>query len=420
MELVDAPHSKCGTFGFVGSSPTAPTYLMETYKRFPISLVRGKGSWVWDKAGKKYLDAVAGIATCCLGHSDDALRRALTKQLNKIQHVSNLFHIPEQELLAELLIKQSCADKAFFCNSGAEANEAAIKLARKYGHQIRGINEPIILTAQASFHGRTLAALSATGQKIYHKGFEPLVKGFHFFEYNNINSFKELFYKLEENGPQVAAVLIEPLQAEGGIFPGNKDFFKNLKDICLKNKVLLIFDEVQTGIGRTGKWWGYQNLDIEPDAFTLAKGLGGGHAIGALLVRHHADIFKPGDHATTFGGNPFACKAAIIVIEEIRKRNLIQNVKIRSSQLQQGLNNIVNLFPNYLIQTRGTGLIQGLVIKDESNLTSNDFIRFALDQRLLLIPAGPKVIRVVPALTINETEINEILKRIKKTFSNLV
>ncbi len=415
MELVDAPHSKCGTFGFVGSSPTAPMSLMETYKRFPLRIFRGKGSWVWDENGSKYLDCVAGIATCCLGHSDNALRRSLGKQLNKIQHVSNLYHIKEQEDLAEYLVEHSCADKVFFCNSGAEANEAAIKLARKYGNQVKGAKKPIIISAKSSFHGRTLASLSATGQPIYHKGFEPLLEGFEFFNYNNIDSFRNLIDKLESNGHSISAVLIEPLQAEGGIHPGEKSFFKKLKEICTKRKILLIFDEVQTGVGRTGKLWGYENLGIEPDAFTIAKGLGGGHAIGALLVKNAIDLLKPGEHASTFGGNPFACNAGLTVLKEIEKRKLLTNVNDRGIQLKEGLKNIINLFPEYLQETRGLGLIQGLVIKNNSELTSQEVIIDALKENLLLVSAGPKVIRIVPPLIIKEREINILLERIKKT-----
>ena len=412
MELVDAPHSKCGTFGFVGSSPTAPTYLMGTYQRLPIRIRKGNGCWVWDEFGNKYLDAVAGIATCSLGHSHKRLKRVLTKQLSKIQHISNLYEIPEQEELAKWITKNSCFSSVFFCNSGAEANEAAIKLARKYGQQHRGINRPIILSAKESFHGRTLAALSATGQEKYHKGFEPLVDGFDFFEFNNINSFRYKFKELERNAPKVAAVLIEPLQGEGGVNLPDQSFFKELRHICSKNEVLLIFDEVQTGMGRTGTLWGYEQTNIEPDAFTLAKGLGGGHAIGALAIKDHADVFIPGDHASTFGGNPFACKAGITVGEEIIRKNLLKNVINQGSYLNQGLTDIVNLFPNEFKEVRGIGLIQGLVIKESSDLIALDIVKAALKEKLLLVAAGSKVVRMVPPLIINRNEIKEIIKRL--------
>ncbi len=416
MELVDAPHSKCGTFGFVGSSPTAPTALMGTYQRLPLSIVRGKGCWVWDEKGKKYLDAVAGIATCSLGHSDNAMRRALTLQLNQIQHVSNLYRISEQEELAHWLSDKSCADKVFFCNSGAEANEAAIKLARKHGHNKRGIDHPVILTSKASFHGRTLATLSATGQPKYHKGFEPLVNGFEFFSYNNLQSLEVLIENLERNGPSIAAVLIEPLQGEGGVNPGDPKFFKKLREICSKNNFLLIFDEVQTGMGRTGKLWGYEHLGIMPDAFTLAKGLGGGHAIGALLVQKHADLFAKGEHASTFGGNPFACKAALTVAEEIERRDIINNVHNRGVQLQNGLKELVKKFPKSLKGVRGLGLIQGLVLQDETTLTAQTIVQRALNERLLVVAAGSKVIRMVPPLIIKENEIRQLLKKLENTF----
>ncbi len=420
MELVDAPHSKCGTSGFVGSSPTAPISLMDTYQRIPLKLIQGKGVWVWDEKGKKYLDAVAGIATCSLGHSDRSLRKALSSQLQKIQHVSNLYEIPEQEDLAQWLVKKSCASKVFFCNSGAEANEAAIKLARKYAHIKRNIERPVILCAKSSFHGRTLAALSATGQPKYQKGFEPLIEGFEFFEFNNESSFKELHNLIEINGPRIAAVLIEPLQGEGGIYPGEKIFFKYLRDICTQNNILLIFDEVQTGMGRTGNLWGYEYLNIEPDVFTIAKGLGGGHAIGALLVKESANIFQKGDHASTFGGNPFACKAGITVAKEIERRNLVKNAKERGKQLEHELLKLIKLFPEHLKEIRGLGLIQGLVIKERSTLKSQIVVNQAINEGLLIVPAGEKVIRMVPPLIINERQINTLIKKLRVTLERIL
>ena len=419
MELVDAPHSKCGTFGFVGSSPTAPTSLMKTYQRFLLDLIKGKGSWVWDKKGEKYLDAVAGIATCSLGHSDKALIKALSKQLRKLQHVSNLYGIPEQEELAQWLTSNSFAKSAFFCNSGAEANEAAIKLARKYGHIKRNIDNPIILCSKESFHGRTLAAVSATGQPKYHKGFEPMVNGFKFFSFNNNKSFENLFDDLEKAGPSIAAVLIEPIQGEGGINIGDKSFFELVRAKCTSSNVLLIFDEVQTGMGRTGTLWGYEQLGIEPDVFTLAKGLGGGHAIGALLVNELADVFQPGDHASTFGGNPFACRAALTVGEEIRKRDLLKKITERGNQLKEGLVNLSSKYSDIIISTRGVGLIQGLVLNDNIKTTSLDIVQSALEEKLLLVSAGQKVLRIVPPLTITKKEINELLSRLDKCMMKL-
>ncbi|WP_320674993.1 aspartate aminotransferase family protein [Prochlorococcus sp. MIT 1341] len=399
----------------MGSSPTAPTALMETYNRLPIAFTRGKGCWLWDSNGNCFLDAVAGIATCSLGHSDRALRRELSKQLNRLQHVSNLFRIPEQEELAKWLVKNSCAQKVFFCNSGAEANEASIKLSRKYGHLIRNIENPIILSAKSSFHGRTLAALSATGQTKYHEGFGPLVKGFEFFSFNDIQSIERLLYRLEAEGPKVASVLIEPIQGEGGVNPGTKIFFKRLRELCDEYKVLLIFDEVQIGMARSGHWWGYQELGVEPDAFTIAKGLGGGHAIGALLVKEKADLFSPGDHASTFGGNPFACKAGLTVAKEIEKRKLLSNVQARGKQITSGLVQLINEFPHELKEVRGWGLLQGLVIQEDSTLIAEQLVKAAIKERLLIGSAGRKVVRIIPPLTITSNEVKKILIRLKSS-----
>ncbi|MFL0790600.1 MAG: aspartate aminotransferase family protein [Prochlorococcus sp.] len=392
---------------------------MNTYGRLPLTLVRGKGCWVWDEQGRRYLDAVAGIATCSLGHSDRALRRTLSRQLRRLQHVSNLYLIPEQEELARWLVDNSCADSVFFCNSGAEANEAAIKLARKHGHQRLGIDRPVILTAEASFHGRTLAAVSATGQPKYHKGFEPMVEGFHPFPFNDLAAFRTCLEQLDAAGPRVAAVLIEPLQGEGGVIPGNPEFFQGLRSLCSERRILLIFDEVQIGMGRSGHWWGYQALGVEPDAFTLAKGLGGGHAIGALLVKQNADVFEPGDHASTFGGNPFACQAGLTVAREIERRKLLENVSQRGEQLQQGLDELVRKFPRHLSGVRGWGLLLGLRLQEQSSLMAPAVARAALDDQLLLVAAGAKVVRFVPPLVISAAEVRELLHRLETTLERL-
>ena len=392
---------------------------MGTYGRFPLSLTRGNGCWVEDDQGVRYLDAVAGIATCTLGHSDRAMRKALTRQLRRLQHVSNLYEIPEQTELASWLVHHSCADSVFFCNSGAEANEAAIKLVRKHGHTVRGIERPVILTARASFHGRTLAAVSATGQPRYHQGFEPMVEGFENFTYNDLESFKTLLTKLEAHGPRVAGVLIEPLQGEGGVNPGDPAVFKAIRELCTANNILLIFDEVQVGMGRCGTLWGYERIGVEPDAFTLAKGLGGGHAIGALLVKKHADHFVPGDHASTFGGNPFACRAGLTVARELQRRHLLRNVQQREAQLHDGLQALVERFPTLLQGCRGWGLLQGLVMQPNCGHAAVDVVKEALKQRLLLVPAGPQVVRMVPPLVINQREVNTLLKRLDATLSAL-
>ena len=393
---------------------------MNTYNRFPLTLVRGRGCWVWDDQGRRHLDAVAGIATDTLGHSDRALRRSLGRQLRRLQHVSNLYRIPEQDALATWLVQHSCADSVFFCNSGAEANEAAIKLARKHGHLNRGIDRPRILTASASFHGRTLAAVSATGQPRYHQGFEPMVEGFDYFPYNDIHAFESLLERHEANGPAVAAVLLEPLQGEGGVHPGDAGFFKRLRHLCSERNILLILDEVQVGMGRSGRLWGYEQLGIEPDAFTLAKGLGGGHAIGALLVNAKADVFEPGDHASTFGGNPFACTAGLTVAQEIQRRGLLRNVEERGQQLQQGIQGLVARYPQLLQGVRGWGLLQGLVLHQDCGVTAPQLAKAAIEQRLLLVAAGATVLRMVPPLVISANEVRQLLRRLDATLAELV
>jgi acetylornithine aminotransferase len=391
---------------------------MDTYSRFPLSLVRGKGLWLWDNEGRRYLDCVAGIAVCTLGHSDPVLRRNLSHQLGTLQHVSNLYRIPEQEALARAICERSCADKVFFCNSGAEANEAAIKLARKHGHVVRGIERPLILTAEASFHGRTLAAVTATGQPKYHQGFEPLVEGFRYFPYNDIAAFESLLADCETEGPRVAAVLLEPLQGEGGVNPGDPAFFQRVRQLCDERSILLILDEVQVGVGRSGRWWGHERLGIEPDAFTLAKGLGGGIPIGALAVKASADLLKAGEHASTFGGNPFACRAGLTVIQEIERRELLTHVEAMGTRLREQLEALVQRHPTLLERQRGWGLLQGLVLR-EAAPSAPDLVKAAMAEGLLLVPAGPRVVRFVPPLVIRPRHIRKAIKRLERALLTL-
>jgi acetylornithine aminotransferase len=391
---------------------------MDTYARFPVELVRGRGVWVWDSSNRRYLDCVAGIAVCTLGHSDGRLKRALSRQLGRLQHVSNLYRIPEQEALAAAITASSCLDRVFFCNSGAEANEAAIKLARKHGHQVRGIDHPLILTAQSSFHGRTLAAVTATGQPKYHQGFEPMVHGFRYFPYNDIAAFEALLSQCESSGPAVAAVLVEPLQGEGGVVPGDPAFFRSVRELCDQRRILLIFDEVQIGVGRSGALWGYQHLGIEPDAITLAKGLGGGIPIGALAVKQAVDHFRPGDHASTFGGNPFACRAGLTVLAEIQRRGLLAHVTSMGALLQEELARLVSRHPAVLEGSRGWGLLQGLVLRPEAP-SAPEVVKAALAEGLLLVPAGTQVVRFVPPLTIRPRQIREAVKRLERALEGL-
>jgi acetylornithine aminotransferase len=391
---------------------------MDTYARYPFTLVRGKGLWVWDNEGRRYLDCVAGIAVCTLGHSDPVLRRNLSHQLGTLQHVSNLYRIPEQEALARAICERSCADKVFFCNSGAEANEAAIKLARKHGHVVRGIERPLILTAEASFHGRTLAAVSATGQPKYHQGFEPMVEGFRYFPYNDTAAFEALLAECEADGPRVAAVLLEPLQGEGGVNPGDPAFFQRVRQLCDERSILLILDEVQVGVGRSGRWWGYERLGIEPDAFTLAKGLGGGIPIGALAVKASADLLRAGEHASTFGGNPFACRAGLTVIQEIERRELLTHVEAMATRLREQLEALVERHPTLLERQRGWGLLQGLVLREEAP-SAPDLVKAAMAEGLLLVPAGPRVVRFVPPLVIRPRHIRKAIKRLERALLTL-
>ena len=391
---------------------------MDTYARYPLTLVRGKGLWVWDNEGRRYLDCVAGIAVCTLGHSDPVLRRNLSHQLGTLQHVSNLYRIPEQEALAKAICERSCADKVFFCNSGAEANEAAIKLARKHGHVVRGIERPLILTAEASFHGRTLAAVSATGQPKYHQGFEPMVEGFRYFPYNDTAAFEALLAECEADGPRVAAVLLEPLQGEGGVNPGDPAFFQRVRQLCDERSILLILDEVQVGVGRSGRWWGHERLGIEPDAFTLAKGLGGGIPIGALAVKASADLLRAGEHASTFGGNPFACQAGLTVIQEIERRELLTHVEAMATRLREQLEALVERHPTLLESQRGWGLLQGLVLREEAP-SAPDLVKAAMAEGLLLVPAGPRVVRFVPPLVIRPRHIRKAIKRLERALLTL-
>ena len=400
----------------VATQPVSP--VMDTYARFPLELVRGRGVWLWDRDGRRYLDGVAGIAVCTLGHSDPVLRRRLCRQLGRLQHVSNLYRIPEQEQLAAAITSRSCADRVFFCNSGAEANEAAIKLARKHGHRRRGIERPLILTAQASFHGRTLAAVTATGQPRYHEGFEPLVEGFRYFPYNDTAAFEALLQECEADGPRVAAVLLEPLQGEGGVNPGDPAFFRRVRQLCDANDILLIFDEVQIGVGRSGRWWGYEQLGVEPDAFTMAKGLGGGVPIGALAVKTAVDHFRPGEHASTFGGNPLACRAGLTVIEEIERRGLLAHVTAMGELLERELAALVERHPSVLEGSRGWGLLRGLVLA-ETAPPAAEVVKAAMEAGLLLVPAGPRVVRFVPPLVIRPRQIRRVVKRLEKALASL-
>ncbi|WP_298612053.1 aspartate aminotransferase family protein [uncultured Thermosynechococcus sp.] len=394
--------------------------VMTTYGRFPIALVRGEGCRVWDDQGRSYLDFVAGIATCTLGHAHPALVETVSRQMQTLHHVSNLYYIPQQGALAQWLVAHSCGDRVFFCNSGAEANEAAIKLARKYAHAVRHIDSPIIITAQASFHGRTLATLTATGQPKYQQHFDPLVPGFAYVPYNDFGALEALVTSLDHPQPQVAAILLEPLQGEGGVRPGDRTYFEQVRQLCTDKGILLIFDEVQVGMGRTGSLWGYETLGVEPDIFTTAKGLAGGIPIGAMIAKDFCAVFQPGDHASTFGGNPLATAAALTVCETLEKENLLQNVRDRGQQLRAGLCQLQAAYPHLIAEVRGWGLINGLELHPDIPLTAAEVVKAAIGEGLLLVPAGPKVVRFVPPLIVSAAEIDMALGAVSRAFGHFV
>jgi len=417
------------------STTDAYSNVQNTYGRYPITLVRGRGCTVYDDADRSYLDFVAGIATCALGHGHEGLCDAVTRQMSELHHVSNLYYIPSQAALAKWLVDNSCADRVFFCNSGAEANEGAIKLARKHAFTTRGLTDPVVITAHQSFHGRTLAAVTATGQPKYHEGFgygkrssgggtAPPVPGFAYAEYNDVDDLERVFkemnktpWHLKMRGRKrgVAAVLLEPLQGEGGIVPGRADYFRRARSLCDKAGALLMADEVQSGMGRTGKLWAHQHLDVRPDVFTSAKALGGGVPVGAVLARGAAaDVFGPGDHGSTYGGNPLACAAGLVVAEHLSRGDALGEVTARGARLRAGLEKMAERYPTVLGEVRGWGLLQGIVIRDDSATTAGELVGDAMKEGLLLVPAGKSVVRFVPPLIVTEQEIDDALDMFEK------
>lgn len=372
-------------------------YVMNTYGRFPIALVKGRGSYVWDLDGKKYLDFLGGIAVCVLGHCHPELQEALKDQADDLWHISNLYWIKPQVELAEKLVKLSGLGKAFFCNSGAEANEAAIKLVRKYYYRRAQAEKHQIIVFKDSFHGRTLATVTATGQPKYQEGFAPLPKGFAYADFNDLASVEKLITG------KTAAIMVEPVQGEGGIHPADQEFLKALRRLCDEKDLLLVFDEVQCGMGRTGTFFAYQNYGIKPDIVTLAKGLGGGFPIGAMLASDQAAAgFAPGDHASTFGGNPLATAVGNRVVEMITAPAFVEHTGEMAIYLRAQLNKIQDI---RIIDIRGMGLMLGV----EFDREVKGLVEACMDQGLLLIGAGPKVVRFVPPLTIDRAEINQAM-----------
>jgi len=379
--------------------------IMNTYARFPLTLVRGEGSRVWDDQGNIYLDFIAGIAVNTLGHAHPAMQKALSDQTANMLHCSNLFHIPQQQLLADKLAALSGLGATFFCNSGAEANEAAIKLARKYFHDQGSIRRTVISATQ-SFHGRLLSTLTATGQDKVKVGFDPLPAGFVHVPLNDIEALKQTV------NTQTAAILLEPLQAEGGVNIAEAAYLQAVRQLCDEHGLLLILDEVQTGVGRCGTMFAFEQADIQPDILTLAKGLGGGVPIGAMVASAAvAASFGPGTHGSTFGGNPLSCTAALTVLNEIESADLLTNVQQRSAQLRCGLLALASRFP-IIKQVRGQGLLLGVELHGEAA----GLVAAARDKGLLILMAGPNVLRFLPALNISAAEVDKALAVLETIF----
>ena len=379
---------------------TFMTHVMNTYKRLPVAFERGEGCWVWDKQGKRYLDALAGIAVCGLGHSHPSLVRAISSQAAKLIHTSNLYEIPLQEALADRLAAISGMDEVFFCNSGCEANEAAIKIARLHGHG-KGIETPAIIVMEKAFHGRTIATLSATGSRKVQAGFEPLVPGFVRVPFDDLTAVR----KVAENNRSVVAVLVELIQGEGGINICHADYLHGLREICDANGWLLMLDEVQSGTGRTGRWFAFEHSGVRPDVMTLAKGLASGVPIGACLAAGAAaGVFKPGNHGSTFGGNPLACAAALATLDIIETEKLMANASAMGefirAELRAALDGVAGVR-----EIRGMGLMVGI----ELDTACGDIVQSALDAGLLVNVTDDNVVRLLPPLTVARSEAAQIV-----------
>jgi len=383
--------------------------LMTTYARKPVTFVSGDGVWLHSDKQEKYLDGLSGIAVCGLGHAHPEISKAITDQAAKLIHTSNIYQIELQEKLGKKLCELSGMDAVFFGNSGAEANEAAIKLARVYGHD-KGINEPAIIVMENSFHGRTMATLTATGNRKAHAGFEPLVPGFIRAPYNDVDAVENIL----SNHTNVAAILVEPIQGEGGINVPDHNYLKHLKILCEQHKILLMLDEVQTGNARTGKWFCFQHTKTEPDVLVTAKGLGNGVPIGACLAKKEvADLFAPGSHGSTFGGNPLACRTALEVINVIEKNNLASNASVMGNYIIEQLKN--SLKENtHIVDIRGKGLMIGL----ELTMPCAKLVDLCLKEKLLINVTAERVIRMLPPLIIDESNADLLVNTLCKCINN--
>jgi predicted acetylornithine/succinylornithine family transaminase len=381
--------------------------LANTYTRHPILLVRGEGTRVWDSTGKEYLDFVGGIAVCNLGHCHPEVAKALEDQAKQLIHCSNFYYIGPQVELARRLCEHSFGERVFFCNSGSEANEAAIKLARKYAKEHYGKGRYEIITMENSFHGRTMGSLSATGQKKFHKGFEPLLPGFQYVPFDDLKAVEGAI------GPQTCAVMVEPIQAEGGVNLPSPGYLKGLRELCDQTGIVLIYDEVQVGMGRTGKFFAYQHWDAPPHIMTLAKSLANGVPIGAMVATEEvAQAFSPGTHATTFGGNPLATRVGCVVIDTLLKDGILQNCQEMGTYLVKGLLDLKERYA-FINDVRGKGLMIGAELAFEGK----EIVDRCLERGFLINCTTDRVLRFIPPLIVTQDEINRLLSTLDEVFS---
>ncbi|SPD73873.1 Acetylornithine aminotransferase [uncultured Desulfobacterium sp.] len=384
----------------------ANKYIFRTYARFPLTLVRGKGCRVWDENGKEYLDFVGGIAVCALGHSSEVVTRALKEQSETLVHVSNLYYTRPQTELAQMLVENSFADKVFFCNSGAEANEAAIKLARRYANEKFGEKRNTILSMVNSFHGRTMATLSATGQSKIQMGYDPLLKGFKFALFNDLENMEKA---LDDS---VCAVIVEPIQGEGGVVCPDPDYLKGVRKLCDERKTLLIFDEVQVGVGRTGRLFAHEHFGVTPDIMTLAKALGNGLPIGAMLATDElAQVFGPGSHASTFGGTPLVTAVSVAVLKSILEDGWLANCRDMGAYMRQCFEGLAEKY-GFIKDIRGLGLIIGV----ELDRPCAPIVDACMHEGILINCAHDTVLRFLPPLIVTRKEIDVLIATLDKVF----
>ncbi len=387
----------------------ADTYMFQTYGRFPITLVRGEGCRVWDEEGREYLDFVGGIAVCALGHSSPVVSRALAIQSSTLVHVSNLFYTKPQTDLAERLVRNSFADRVFFSNSGAEANEAAIKLARHYAKERFGDSRYKIISMEHSFHGRTMATLSATGQAKVRKGFDPILDGFRFAPFNDLAGLEST---LDET---VCAVLIEPIQGEGGVVCPDPDYLKGVRKLCDDHETLLIFDEVQVGMGRTGKLFAHEHFGVTPDIMTLAKALGNGLPVGAMLAREEfSPAFGPGSHASTFGGTPLVTAVCLAVLETLIEGGVIKHCRAVGDYFKSRLLEFKEKYP-FIQEVRGLGLILGM----ELDIPGGPVVEACREKGFLINCTQEKVLRFIPPLIVSREEIDRLLEELDRILGEM-